>query len=48
MGLVSRVSPVRTAVRNCTGDEGGGWVIAAELGQLVRREVPLVQRKNIS
>ena len=23
MGLVSRVSPVQTAVRNCTGDEGG-------------------------
>src|SRR6476661_182348 len=23
MGLVSRVSPVHTAVRNCTGDEGG-------------------------
>src|SRR6476660_2926905 len=22
-GLVSRVSPVHTAVRNCTGDEGG-------------------------
>ena len=22
-GLVSRVSPVQTAVRNCTGDEGG-------------------------
>ena len=23
MGLVSRVSPVQTAVRNCTRDEGG-------------------------
>jgi hypothetical protein len=23
MGLVSRVSPVHTAVCNCTGDEGG-------------------------
>jgi len=23
MGRVSRVSPVQTAVRNCTGDEGG-------------------------
>ena len=23
MGLVSRVSPVHTAVRNCMGDEGG-------------------------
>ena len=23
MGLVSRVAPVQTAVRNCTGDEGG-------------------------
>jgi hypothetical protein len=23
MGLVSRVSPVQTALRNCTGDEGG-------------------------
>src|ERR1700694_3783862 len=23
VGLVSRVSPVQTAVRNCTGDEGG-------------------------
>ena len=22
-GLVSRVSPVQTALRNCTGDEGG-------------------------
>ena len=22
-GLVSRVSPVHTAMRNCTGDEGG-------------------------
>jgi hypothetical protein len=23
MGLVSRASPVHTATRNCTGDEGG-------------------------
>jgi hypothetical protein len=23
MGLVSRASPVHTALRNCTGDEGG-------------------------
>jgi hypothetical protein len=23
LGLVSRASPVHTAVRNCTGDEGG-------------------------
>jgi len=23
MGRVSRVSPVQTALRNCTGDEGG-------------------------
>jgi len=23
LGLVSRVSPVHTATRNCTGDEGG-------------------------
>ena len=23
MGLVSRVTPVQTALRNCTGDEGG-------------------------
>ena len=23
MGLLSRVSPVHTATRNCTGDEGG-------------------------
>jgi hypothetical protein len=23
VGLVSRVSPVQTALRNCTGDEGG-------------------------
>ena len=23
LGLVSRVSPVHTAVRNCMGDEGG-------------------------
>ena len=31
MGLVSRVSPVHTAVRNCTRDEGGPFGIGNQL-----------------
>ena len=31
MGLVSRVSPVHTAVRNCIGDEGGPLEVGNQL-----------------
>ena len=31
LGLVSRVSPVHTAVCNCTGDEGGPFGIGNQL-----------------
>jgi hypothetical protein len=31
MGLVSRVSPVHTAVRNCTGDEGGPFEVGNQV-----------------
>jgi len=31
MGLVSRVSPVHTAARNCSGDEGGPFGIGNQL-----------------
>ena len=31
MGLVSRVSPVHTAVRNCTRDEGGPFEIGNQV-----------------
>jgi hypothetical protein len=31
MGLVSRVSPVQTAVRNCTRDEGGPFEVGNQL-----------------
>jgi hypothetical protein len=30
-GLVSRVSPVHTAVRNCTGDEGGPFEVGNQV-----------------
>jgi hypothetical protein len=31
MGLVSRVSPVHTAMRNCTKDEGGPFEVGNQL-----------------
>ena len=31
MGLVSRVSPVHTAVRNCTRDEGGPFEVGNQV-----------------
>ena len=31
VGLVSRVSPVQTAVRNCTRDEGGPFEIGNQV-----------------
>jgi hypothetical protein len=31
LGLVSRVSPVHTAVRNCTGDEGGPFEVGNQV-----------------
>jgi hypothetical protein len=30
-GLVSRVTPVHTAVRNCTGDEGGPFEVGNQV-----------------
>jgi hypothetical protein len=31
MGLASRVTPVHTAVRNCTGDEGGSFEVGNQV-----------------
>jgi hypothetical protein len=31
MGLVSRVTPVHTAVRNCTRDEGGSFEVGNQV-----------------
>ena len=31
LGLVSRVSPVHTGVRNCTGDEGGPFEVGNQV-----------------
>jgi hypothetical protein len=31
VGRVSRVSPVHTAVRNCTGDEGGPFEVGSQV-----------------
>jgi len=31
MGLVSRVSPVHTAMRNCTRDEGGPFEVGNQV-----------------
>jgi hypothetical protein len=31
MGFVSRASPVRTAVRNCTRDEGGPFEVGNQV-----------------
>jgi hypothetical protein len=31
IGLVSRVTPVHTAVRNCTGDEGGPFEVGNQV-----------------
>ena len=40
MGLVSRVSPVHTAVRNCTGDEGGPFEVDNQLLISSHRKLP--------
>ena len=40
LGRVSRVSPVHTAVRNCTGDEGGPFGFAFGFGDQVADPKP--------
>ena len=39
-GLVSRVSPVHTAVRNCTGDEGGPFEVGNQVLISSHRKLP--------
>jgi hypothetical protein len=39
MGLVSRVSPVHTAMRNCTRDEGGPFEVGNQVLISSRRKL---------
>jgi hypothetical protein len=39
MGLVSRVSPVHTAIRNCTRDEGGPFEVGNQVLISSRRKL---------
>jgi hypothetical protein len=39
LGLVSRVSPVHTAIRNCTGDEGGPFEVGNQVLISSRRKL---------
>jgi hypothetical protein len=41
MGLVSRASPVQTAVRNCTGDEGRPFEVGNQVLILSHRKLLL-------
>ena len=39
MGLVTRVSPVHTAIRNCTRDEGGPFEVGNQVLISSRRKL---------
>ena len=48
MGLVSRVSPVHTAVRNCTGDEGRPFEVGNQVLISSHRKLPWSKAKVVN
>ena len=47
-GRVSRVSPVQTAMRNCTGDEGGPFEVGNQVLISSHRELLLSKAMVLS
>ena len=47
-GLVSRVSPVQTAMRNCTRDEGRSFGFGNQVPTSSHRELPLSKAMVVS
>ena len=45
-GIVSRVTPVHTAVRNCTGDEGGPFEVGFHSGTRKQADAILGSRSS--